>query len=128
MKNSYNTGFTLVEILIVVAIIAILIGIGVPKLLDAKANAHATKRSSVVSAVSLAKERYVLKNTDLSPYLTGTNDDRFTLVKDYIDLHNISPADLTELISGTGRTVFLLGNIDDPATVGTDELESPSFP
>ena len=55
-------GFTLIEMLIVVAIIGILVAIAVPALSDAKSDAQKSKKAAISSAVATAKTRAFLAN------------------------------------------------------------------
>ena len=57
-------GFTLVEIIIVCAIIAVLVSIGVPGYLGILQHAHATEGITILSAVHKAAMRYLDANNE----------------------------------------------------------------
>ena len=126
-----QSAFTLVEILIVVAIIAILVGIGVPKLLTAKADAQAAKRKAVIAAVSLAKERYTLEPTFNAAAVTAFNTTastdalKFALIKGYVNVNGATAVDLATTLDGTGFTSMTIGNCADTAGAGAG---LPSIP
>lgn len=61
MKNK-RKAFTLVEILIVVAIIALLAGIAIPNLLRAKVAGNQSAAQSTLKAISSALETYAITN------------------------------------------------------------------
>src|SRR3954463_5643178 len=81
--QSRRSGFTLVEIMIVVAIIALLAAIAVPSFLRARKRSQATATLETLRMIDGAKDQYALENakastvtpgpTDLAPYVkSGT--------------------------------------------------------
>ena len=78
-KNT--AGFTLVEIMIVVAIIGLLAAIAVPNFVQARTNARRSTCINNLRLVDAAKEQYALENNkdstttpgsdDITPYLKG---------------------------------------------------------
>ncbi|MFT5169520.1 MAG: type II secretion system protein G [Lysobacterales bacterium] len=79
-------GFTLVEIIIVVGILALLTAIVVPNILRSKVNANHTRAQATLRSISSALEMYYNTNqafpTDTDDLITGTppylNNDYFT--------------------------------------------------
>ncbi len=62
MKNN-NSGFTLVEIMIVVLIIALLSAIAIPNVLRARVNAHDAAAQAALKSIGTAMETYLAANT-----------------------------------------------------------------
>jgi len=77
--NRQSGGFTLVEIMIVVAIIALLASIAVPSFLRARKRSQATAVLETMRMIDGAKDQYAIENgapgtrvpvgTDLAPYV-----------------------------------------------------------
>jgi type IV pilus assembly protein PilA len=64
-------GFTLVEIMIVVAIIALLAAIAIPNLLTARRTANEAAAKATVRSLSTAAETFATANSGLYPALVG---------------------------------------------------------
>ena len=98
-----NSAFTLIEMLIVVAIIGIIVGIGVPALKDAKTKAINAKASAVQSSVATAKVRYVLDNSaDTYDNVVYAHGNAFNALKPYILVNGGTPATEPDLLNGLG--------------------------
>src|ERR1700761_6250177 len=79
MNNIKNRGFTLVEIMIVVAIIALLAAIAVPNFLRARKRSQATRILEDLRMLDSATDQYAIENNKT----TGANP-TFTDLKNYI--------------------------------------------
>ena len=61
--NNFKKGFTLVEILVVVAIIALIAAIAIPNLIRARVNANEAAAQATLKAISNAMENYASINS-----------------------------------------------------------------
>jgi prepilin-type N-terminal cleavage/methylation domain-containing protein len=71
MIRSSSKGFTLVEILVVVAIIALLAAIAIPNLLRAKISANESNAKATLKTISTALETFSLANGTYPPNVTS---------------------------------------------------------
>jgi prepilin-type N-terminal cleavage/methylation domain-containing protein len=110
-QNRKSGGFTLVEIMIVVAIIALLASIAVPSFLRARKRSQATACLETLRMVDGAKDQYAIENGkggtvvplggDLAPY-----------VKNGSKLY-------TDLVGSAAKPLDPLGNIIDIKSIDT---------
>lgn len=75
-------GFTLVEIMIVVAIIALLAAIAIPNLLRARLTANESAAQGTLRTLSTAAETFAAANNGTYP--TSSNDDLYSVDPRYI--------------------------------------------
>lgn len=61
-KSKILSGFTLIEILIVVAIIGLIAAIGIPSFINSRQNAETNMKAINVAAVNAAKEQWAIIN------------------------------------------------------------------
>jgi len=69
MMNKKNNAFTLIELLIVVAIIAILAAIAVPNFLEAQTRAKVSRSKADIRSLATAIESYVVDNNEYMPFV-----------------------------------------------------------
>ena len=97
LKNA-KKGFTLVEIMIVVAIIALLAVIAVPSFVQARLKAQASSCKNNLRQIDGAKDQFALDNANTAPTALGD------LVPDYVKNTPLCPAAGTvPLPPGTDR-------------------------
>lgn len=101
--HSRKSGFTLVEIMIVVAIIALLAAIAVPSFLRARKRSQATATLETLRMIDGAKDQYALENAK-GPDLTPGARDLAPYVKSGSKLYAL-------LIAGTAPQDALGGTI-----------------
>ncbi len=115
----HEGGFTLIEMLIVVAIIGILVAIAIPALSDSKEDAQQAKQDTVVSQVETAKQRYSL---NFDGQLTGTEPATLTELGEYLIVNGVA-ATSESLTQGTGWS-----NFDDSGASISDGLFLGTLP
>ena len=111
-----NSGFTLIEVLIVVAIIAIIVGIAVPALGNARTNARNTKIAAIQAQVATAKVRCLLDGGTLD----AVESDEFAAIQSYLSVNGVMPSTDTDLLAGlgTGVTLSIGDSTTQPAVTG----------
>jgi prepilin-type N-terminal cleavage/methylation domain-containing protein len=110
--NSSQSGFTLVEIMIVVAIIALLAAIAVPNFLRARKRSQATAILEEMRLIDAAKDQYAIENN-----LIGNATVNWTQARVHMK-PGTRLANATAVTDLLGNTVTL-GAIDTPPTLNS---------
>jgi prepilin-type N-terminal cleavage/methylation domain-containing protein len=114
-------GFTLIEILVVVGIIALIAAIGIPNLLRARVSANEASAQACLKSISSALETYSIANGSYPPNTTALmtsnppylNKDYFTGVQSgYVYAANVASYSYsitaTPETSNSGRVTFTM--------------------
>lgn len=94
-KNSKKAGFTLVEIMIVVAIIGLLAAIAIPSFVNARTKSQTNSCINNLRQISGAKDQYALDNENKVPAMGD-------LVSTYISKTPSCPAGGSYTVGGLG--------------------------
>ncbi len=118
MRKKYRLSFTLVEIMIVVAIIALVAAISIPNLLRARLNANETAAQATLATVSSSNISYrsvnalygtlALMIADNPPYIDATVDDA-TGKQGYVFANPEAPTANTFMVSAVPVTLNQTG-------------------
>ena len=108
MRNTFRTGFTLVEILIVVVILGILAAIVIPQFSGATQDAQAGNLKAQLASIQSQIELYRARNQSNHPFATANWDRMVPPVEDYMKSRPVNPAstfaDKTSISTGTSGT------------------------
>ncbi len=100
MKKKY--AFTLVEVMIVVAIIALLAAVGIPSFLNSRQGAETNMKGVNVSTINAAKDQWAILNNQAAGTSVSWND-----IADYVGGGITSQSDLD--IGGCSITLNDIG-------------------
>jgi prepilin-type N-terminal cleavage/methylation domain-containing protein len=112
MKNSRGAGFTLVEIMIVVAIIGVLMAMAIPNLVNARRTAQTKACISNLQKIDGANQQYALENN------LGTSDPApsFDQIKKYLGRGSEGALVNTDIKCPGGGTYSQGATTSDPPT------------
>lgn len=107
-------GFTLVETLMVVAILAILVSIAVVAVKTAKEDTGAAKEKALITAIQLAKQRATINGElpQVGGVTAGDHIVRYSHISKYLLVNGSSPACMTltnKSTNGTGKNITSWG-------------------
>ena len=114
-----NKGFTLIELIVVIAIIGTLTGLIINNLNDARARARDAKRKQDLTSLKTALRLYYNDNQTYPVNLTGFSGDYIKVMPEY------KPGSYAQTDSGNGFTIKVtLENLSDP-DLATSQARCP---
>ena len=115
--NTKRAGFTLVEIMVVVSIIALIAAIAVPNALRARKRSQATSSLQTLRMIDSAKEQYAIENNKVGTTIP-TGPDLQPYVKKDSKLYTQLATVLVTVYDDIGGLITA-GNLDTPPKVAT---------
>jgi prepilin-type N-terminal cleavage/methylation domain-containing protein len=102
MRKKTQHGFTLIELVVVIAILGILAGIAIPRFMDAQATARGSKILADMRTLESALTMYTVKNTITTnnTSTTGTYDVKILKDAGYIAAVPVPPTGLAKFPAG----------------------------
>ena len=122
MKAAKMNGFTLIELMVTVAILAVIAAIAVPAYTGYVATARNVEAMDNLSAIQIAEEEYFLQNNAYIPVATTTADVQSNSTNLWMAAPSTEPARefnySVTLVGTTGYTATATGKgVKVPATV-----------
>jgi len=114
----------LIELLIVVAIIGILVGIGVPALRNSRQNAVDSKADTITAQLATAKTRYILDLGETAWNTVagaGTVADHLSALSPYILVNGVAVDSVATLCNGlpsAAQTALVIGDANTAPNFG----------
>ena len=112
-----KSGFSLIELLVVVVLIGILSAFAVPKYQEAVRRAQSSKATAIVSAIEKAKDQRIISDFKLSPdtnydlsFNTKAEDVKLAYLSEFLAQNGLIPT-ASELVKGTGKTTLNVGTM-----------------
>ena len=116
--NKNRGGFTLVEIMIVVAIIALLAAIAVPNFLRARKRSQATRILEDLRIIDSAVDQYAIETNKSGGYTANWSDVQSYLKKGTV-LYNTTG---TDMLGGTYGAAFTVDSLPKLSTATFNKL------
>ena len=115
-RAARRPGFTLVELLVVIAIIGVLVGLLLPAVQSARESARRSQCSNNLKTIGLGMQNYVSTYSVLPPNLIATNNTSPAIFWSGMILPYLEYADVWNAIEGTGNllTVSWTSSINLP--------------
>lgn len=114
-------GFTLLEILIAVACIALLVSMSIPAINNALTDTEATAEAGLASNIATAKSRYILDNGATAFDALNAGDAQVAAIGPYMQVSGAAPTALADLTpAGRNATITIGNSTTAPAVNFTD--------